>query len=151
MKVKFCDEKEDLCFDTRMINSHFIFDKKQNPTETWLPAILFTLMNTWLHASLLIKGHKCLWSYGGTMYETFRYLLIIWDQNSNRKPETRISENCRIYVENGWVAEVETQDRMLLRWIRIWAVVNRWNICFQNTHMNQVIYSQLVLATDWVV
>ena len=31
-KVKLCDEKEDLCFDTRIINSNFLFDKKRNLT-----------------------------------------------------------------------------------------------------------------------
>ena len=32
MKVGFCYEKEDLCFDTRMINNNFLFDNKQNLT-----------------------------------------------------------------------------------------------------------------------
>ena len=48
------------------------------------------------------------------------------------------------------MVEVETQDIMRLRWIKILSGVNRLNICCQKAQINQVIYSQLVLATAGV-
>ena len=131
----------------RMIIIIFYLTRNETLLYTWLPTSLFTLLDTWLPASLLVNSHESLRSYGEPIYKTFRHPLILWDHNSTQKPEARISENCWIYGENGWVAEVEIQDRMRLWWIRIRVGVNRCNTCFPNTQINQLVYSQLEVAT----
>ena len=114
-KVEFCDEKEDLCFDMRMIIILFYLTRNETLLYTWLSTSLFALLDTWIPASLLINSHvwstrqrwgnmikSKYWNYRSSMLD-HSYQFYIWIYDIPRIYENSLmTENIAYSLSKRW-------------------------------------------------